>query len=168
MILVDGLGALTFGDLARRTGLARPSIYEYFRTKSDLAIALVGEESSKWRADVSVVMSCARSKEDMIAEFVRVILQLVKAGKHELSFVLAVVELDVDACVVMIEAHRALFELIVLSLEQMGVWDVFSCVEMIGGVVMAVGQVLRHDLDRCGLIDRVVVFSVAGACGCVY
>jgi AcrR family transcriptional regulator len=166
VILGKGLTALTFGDLADRTGLARPSVYEYFRTKSALVTALVEEEAPKWQADVSAAMADSRSKEDAIAAFVRAILELVKAGRHELPFALAAGDLDAGARESMNKAHQGLFMLIVPTLKEMGVRDAVSCVEMIGGVVTAAGQALRHDKKRRGLVDLAVGFAVGGVRAC--
>jgi hypothetical protein len=60
-------------------------------------------------------------------------------------------------------AHCALFMLIVPILMEMGVRDAVSCVEMIGSVVTAAGQALRHDKKRRGLVD----LAVGGARACV-
>ena len=43
----QGYPALTFGALADRTGLARPTVYEYFGSKDDLMVARSEEHTSE-------------------------------------------------------------------------------------------------------------------------
>ncbi len=167
VILDEGLGALNFAEIADRTGLARPSVYEYFRTKSELVAALIDEEAPGWRTEVSAAMEGTRLHEEALAAFVRAILELVKAGRHELPFALAAGNLDDAALEAIKKAHERLFMLIVPTLKELGVRDSGACLELIGGVVMAAGQALRRDRKRRGIIDLAVVFAVGGVRACV-
>jgi len=163
IILDEGLPALRFGELADRAKLARPSIYEYFKTKSDVVVALIEDEVPNWRSAVSDAMSSARSPEESLAAFVRAILQLVKAGRHELAFALADGELDDAARKAIAKAHEDIFRLVAPALKELGVADDGAHAELIGGIILTAGQALRRDRKRRGLIELAVSFAVAGA-----
>ena len=49
----------TFAALAERSGLARPSIYQYFRSADDLLRALVEDVFPRWAATVARAMDDA-------------------------------------------------------------------------------------------------------------
>jgi AcrR family transcriptional regulator len=162
VILSSGLASLKFGDVADRAGLARSSVYEYFKTKGDLVVALVEEEVPAWSADVSKALADSTSAEESVAAFVRTVLELVKSGRHELPFALAEGELDADARRKIAKAHEDLFRLVAPALKSLGVRDLASCLELIGGVITATGQALRKDRSRRGLVEMAAIFTVAG------
>jgi Bacterial regulatory proteins, tetR family len=60
-----GVASLKFSELADRTGLARPSVYEYFKTKGDLVVALV-EEVSCLSRNVTVPSPCYTHGEEPV------------------------------------------------------------------------------------------------------
>jgi AcrR family transcriptional regulator len=167
IILREGLAGVTFARLAERTGLARPSIYEYFRTKSEMVDAIVQNEAPGWRSDVSAAMKQSISGAGTVAAFVRAILELVRDGRHEMLFALAAGDLDTAARESIMKAHEGLFALIVPTLRGMGVRDVSSCIAMIGSVVTVTVQRLREDRQRCDLIDLAVSFAAGGVTACV-
>jgi AcrR family transcriptional regulator len=166
-ILRDGLASLTFGALADSTGLARPSVYEYFRTKSELLVALITEDMPAWRSAVAEGMSRGESPEDALAAFVRVNLELVKAGRHELSFALTASDLDEEARAAIGSAHREVFSLLVPHLKDLGVSDIGTSVELVAGVIMTAGQSLRQNPRRRHLIGLAVTFAVGGIRACI-
>ena len=163
VILSSGIASLKFGELADRAGLARPSVYEYFKTKGDLVVALVEEEVPAWSADVSKALAGSASAEESVAAFVRAILELVKSGRHELPFALAEGDLDADARGKIANAHEELFRLVAPALKSLGVRDMGACLELIGGVITASGRALRRDRGRRGLVEMAATFAVAGA-----
>ncbi len=163
LILSSGLPSLKFGELADRAGLARPSIYEYFKTKGDLVVALVEEEVPTWVADVSEALAGSPSAEDSLVAFVRTVLELVRSGRHELPFALAEGDLDADARGKIAKAHEELFRLVAPALKNLGVRDSASCLELIGGVITVAGQALRRSRGRRGIIEMSAAFAVAGA-----
>ena len=54
-----GTEALTFPALAERTGLARSSVYEYFRSRAAVVEELCEVDFPVWAADVSAAMERA-------------------------------------------------------------------------------------------------------------
>ena len=166
VILKRGLAPLTFGLLADRTGLARPSVYDYFRTKSEIVIALVQEEMPAWRSSASQAMAQDSSPEKAIGAFVRALLTMVQSGRHELLFALAASELDDEAQAVIGQAHREVFSLLVPHLARLGVQDIDSGIELVSGVVMAAGQSLRRSPKRRNLIETAAAFTVGGLRAC--
>lgn len=165
-ILERGLAQLTFGGLADRTGLARPSVYEYFRTKSELVIALIEEEMPAWRSTAARATAQGESPEEAIGAFVRALLDLVKSGRHQLPFALAASELDDETQAAIGQAHREVFGLLAPHLARLGVRDIESVIGFVSGVVMTAGQALRRTPKRRRLIERAVAFTVGGACAC--
>lgn len=166
LILQGGLESLTFSSIADRTGLARPSVYEYFRTKSELVVELIEEEMPAWRSSAAKVMAHDKSPEAAIASFVRTLLTLVKSGRHELPFALAASELDDAAQAVISKAHREVFSLLIPHIAKLGVPHIEVCIELVSSVVMTTGQALRRTPKRRNLVDMAVAFSLGGLRAC--
>lgn len=166
MILEGGLAPLTFGLLADRTGLARPSVYDYFRTKSEIVVALIQEEMPAWRSSASQAMTQDQPPEAAIGAFVRALLAMVRSGRHELPFALAASELDDEAQAVIGQAHHEVFHLLVPHLARIGVQDIESGIKLVSGVVMAAGQALRRTPKSRNLIETAVAFIVGGLRAC--
>ena len=72
----QGYPALTFGALADRTGLARPTVYEYFASKDDLVVALCEREIGRHAELVRARLQGATGPRDRVAAFVRAQLDL--------------------------------------------------------------------------------------------
>lgn len=56
-----GTEALTFPALAERTGLARSSVYEYFRSRAAVVEELCAVDFPVWAAEVEVAMDGAET-----------------------------------------------------------------------------------------------------------
>jgi AcrR family transcriptional regulator len=71
-----GYTALTFGALADRTGLARPTVYEYFASKDELVVALCEREIGRQAELVRGRLEGATGPRERVAAFVRAQLDL--------------------------------------------------------------------------------------------
>lgn len=166
LILDVGFTALKFGDLADRTGLSRPSIYEYFRTKSELAVALIAEEAPALQAVVSAKMAKNASAEQKLVSFVRTNLELVQEGRHEVVVALALGDMDDEVHTAIEAAHHGMFKLLVPVLQELGIREVETCAGLVGHVVIAAGQTLRRDRSNDALIELAVTFALGGVLAC--
>jgi AcrR family transcriptional regulator len=72
----QGYPGLTFSALADRTGLARPTVYEYFASKDDLLVALCEREIGRHAELVRSRLAGASSPRERVAAFVRAQLDL--------------------------------------------------------------------------------------------
>ena len=85
ILLEAGHGALTFGALGQRTGLARNSIYRYFTSRDDLIAALCERDMPRWLEDLEAAMAAADGQDARIAAFVSTQLRLVAHGSHRMA-----------------------------------------------------------------------------------
>jgi AcrR family transcriptional regulator len=85
ILLGEGHGALTFGALGQRTGLARNSIYRYFASRDDLIAALCERDMPRWLEELEAAMSAAHDRDGRVAAFVATQLRLVAQGSHRMA-----------------------------------------------------------------------------------
>lgn len=108
-LLIDGgYGALSFSALAARTGLARPTIYSYFRSKDDLVVALCEAEFPAVAAQTERAVRRAKTPRDQIAAFVRAQLRVAQQRRYRIAHALANAPLSDEARQRIMALHREL------------------------------------------------------------
>ncbi|MFF8593133.1 TetR/AcrR family transcriptional regulator [Streptomyces sp. NPDC015220] len=115
-----GTEALTFPALAERTGLARSSVYEYFRSRAAVVEELCAVDFPVWAAEVSVAMAAADGPEAKVEAYVRKQLELVGDRRHRAVVAISASELDAGAREKIRAAHGQLVAMVVESLTELG------------------------------------------------
>ncbi|RRQ77432.1 TetR family transcriptional regulator [Streptomyces griseofuscus] len=115
-----GTEALTFPALAERTGLARSSVYEYFRSRAAVVEELCEVDFPLWAAEVAAAMELADSPEGKVEAYVRRQLALVGDRRHRAVVAISASELDAGAREKIRAAHGELVAMIVEALGELG------------------------------------------------
>jgi AcrR family transcriptional regulator len=115
-----GTEALTFPALAQRTGLARSSVYEYFRSRGAVVEELCAVDFPVWAAEVEMAMAEAKSPEEKIEAYVRRQLALVGDRRHRAVVAISAGELDAGAREKIRAAHGGLVAMVVEALGALG------------------------------------------------
>ncbi|MEU3226340.1 helix-turn-helix domain-containing protein [Streptomyces sp. NPDC006976] len=115
-----GTEALTFPALAERTGLARSSVYEYFRSRAAVVEELCAVDFPVWAAEVENAMERAATPEEKIEAYVRRQLDLVGDRRHRAVVAISASELDAGAREKIRAAHGGLVAMIVDALGDLG------------------------------------------------
>lgn len=108
LLLDGGYASLTFEALARRTGLARPTVYSYFRTKNEVVIELCKAELPLVAADIEKALRRATTPRDRIAAFIRTQLRAARKRRYRLAHALANAPLPPDTRQHIMALHREL------------------------------------------------------------
>jgi AcrR family transcriptional regulator len=108
VLLDGGYGALSFTELARRTGLARPTVYSYFGTKEDIVVALCEVELPLVGADTDQAVARARGPQEQLAAFVRAQLRAAQERRYRLAHALVDAPLSDQTRQRIMELHREL------------------------------------------------------------
>ncbi|MFF9014494.1 TetR/AcrR family transcriptional regulator [Streptomyces sp. NPDC014870] len=115
-----GTEALTFPALAERTGLARSSVYEYFRSRAAVVEELCAVDFPVWAAEVETAMARADTAEGKVEAYVRTQLELVGDRRHRAVVAISASELDDGAREKIRAAHGGLVTMIVEALVDLG------------------------------------------------
>ncbi len=115
-----GTEALTFPALAERTGLARSSVYEYFRSRAAVVEELCAVDFPVWAAEVQTAMERADSADATVEAYVRRQLELVGDRRHRAVVAISASELDAGAREKIRAAHGGLIAMIVEALAELG------------------------------------------------
>ncbi|MCH0541231.1 TetR/AcrR family transcriptional regulator [Streptomyces sp. MUM 203J] len=115
-----GTEALTFPALAERTGLARSSVYEYFRSRAAVVEELCAVDFPVWAAEVEDAMARVAAPEAKVEAYVRRQLELVGDRRHRAVVAISAGELDDRAREKIRAAHGGLITMIVQVLADLG------------------------------------------------
>ncbi|MEV5438205.1 helix-turn-helix domain-containing protein [Streptomyces sp. NPDC052682] len=132
-----GTEALTFPALAERTGLARSSVYEYFRSRAAVVEELCQVDFPVWAAEVSAAMEQAVAPEAKVEAYVRKQLELVGDRRHRAVVAISASELDAGAREKIRAAHGGLVAMIVEALGELGHEQPRLAAMLVQGVVDA-------------------------------
>jgi AcrR family transcriptional regulator len=156
-----GTEALTFPALAERTGLARSSVYEYFRSRAAVVEELCAVDFPVWAAEVEKAMALAATPEGKVEAYVRQQLQLVGDRRHRAVVAISASELDAGAREKIRAAHGGLVAMIVEALGDMGHEQPRMAAMLLQGIVDA--AVRRIELGAAEQPDVITDAAVAMA-----
>ncbi|WP_043194002.1 TetR/AcrR family transcriptional regulator [Streptomyces sp. NRRL F-2664] len=132
-----GTEALTFPALAERTGLARSSVYEYFRSRAAVVEELCAVDFPVWAAEIEAAMEQADAPEAKVEAYVRSQLALVGDRRHRAVVAISAGELDAGAREKIRAAHGGLIAMIVEALAALGQEQPRLAAMLLQGVVDA-------------------------------
>ncbi|GGX97782.1 TetR/AcrR family transcriptional regulator [Streptomyces minutiscleroticus] len=162
-----GTDALTFPALAERTGLARSSVYEYFRSRAAVVEELCEVDFPVWAAEVEAAMAGATTPEGKVEAYVRRQLALVGDRRHRAVVAISASELDAGAREKIRAAHGGLVAMIVEALAEMGHEEPRMAAMLLQGIVDA--AVRRIELgaaeDPRTITETAVVMALRGVQG---
>ncbi|MCX4988152.1 MULTISPECIES: TetR/AcrR family transcriptional regulator [unclassified Streptomyces] len=162
-----GTEALTFPALAERTGLARSSVYEYFRSRAAVVEELCEVDFPVWAAEVSAAMAAADGPEGKVEAYVRRQLALVGDRRHRAVVAISASELDAGARDKIRAAHGGLVTMIGEALGALGHAEPRLAAMLLQGVVDA--AVRRIELgaaeDPSAITEAAVVMALRGVRG---
>jgi AcrR family transcriptional regulator len=158
LLVEGGRDALTFAALAARTGLARSSVYEYFRSRAAVVEELCATDLPLWAAEIEAGMAACDSAGERIEAYVRGQLQLASDLRHRAVVAISELELDDAARERIRSAHSSLVTLVVNSLADLGhEHPRLAAVVLQGAVEAAVRQAERFGAEEAGVIADVTV-----------
>ncbi|MDI2127497.1 helix-turn-helix domain-containing protein [Yinghuangia seranimata] len=152
-----GFAALTFPALAERTGLARSSVYEYFRSRAAVVEELCAVDLPAWVAEVENAMAAVEDPAGKIAAYVHRQLELVGDRTHRVVVAISTGELDAGARERIRAAHGRIVELVVSALADLGHPDPMLVASLVQGMVDAAVRRIE-----CGADGREVTAATLG------
>lgn len=144
LLAEGGTEALTFPALAARTGLARSSVYEYFRSRAAVVEALCEVDFPLWAAEIEAGMASRDSAAERIEAYVRGQLALAGDPRHRAVVAISALELDEAARERIRAAHGNLVGLVVRALEDLGHERPRLAAALLQGIVEAAVRQAEH------------------------
>jgi len=131
----QGLAHVTFSAIAKKTGIARTTVYAYFDTSADLIADVLIDELFEMNELLSHRVQSAPSAHAGVIAWVRASLEYVNDGRHELLKSAASVELPPVRRSQMQQLHRAMIAPLMQALTELNVEQPQTVAMQISGVV---------------------------------
>jgi AcrR family transcriptional regulator len=120
LMAAGGMEALTFPAMAERTGLARSTVYEYFRSRGAVVEELCRLDFPRWAGEIETAMRQAEGPLAKVDAYVRRQLALVSDERHRAVVAISAGELDAGAREQIRASHGQLVELVTVALAELG------------------------------------------------
>lgn len=143
LLLEQGPGGVTPAAVGARAGLARSSVYNYFRSSADIFAQLAQAAFARWEAQLRAAVAGQPTPDDQIRAYVRTMLELSAGGEHAIGAILSTLEVP-DECLRHVEeAHAGLLQPLRDALGRRGDPDPETTAALVYGVLE--GAVRRID-----------------------
>jgi AcrR family transcriptional regulator len=136
-LLDGGYPALSFTELARRTGMARPTVYSYFQTKEEIVIALCEVELPRVGADTDRAVARAHGPRERLAAFVRAQLRAAQERRYRIAHALVDAPLSDQTRRTIMVLHHDLMPSAVPILTELGHPDPAIAAALLQGLINA-------------------------------
>ncbi|MCQ1947059.1 TetR/AcrR family transcriptional regulator [Arthrobacter sp. zg-Y1171] len=147
--------APSMAEVAALAGLARPSAYQYYKSRQDLLHALVLDVFPRWTRRVREAMDAEPDPADRILAYVLTNIALVAEGEHAVGNALAAVapgeELNNQSAMM----HRQLLTPLMDTLTLLGVPEPQVTAELINAIVHSSTRLLESGTARETVEERV-------------
>ncbi|MFE5283826.1 TetR/AcrR family transcriptional regulator [Nocardia sp. NPDC056611] len=152
LLLNKGVGAVTPAAVGAAAGLARSSVYKYFRSGEEILARIVADSFDEWAEAVRAAMDRVDGADARIATYVRASLEAARAGTHRVAVLGGNGLTDSVAREQISRAHRELSEPLRQALAARGDAEPELMAELVDG---ALGRAIDR-IDAGDGFDRVL------------
>ncbi len=131
----SGVNKITVGEIAKRAGIARTSVYAYFESSADLIADVLIDELFDMIDILERRVNQAPSAREAILAWMQASLEYVNDGRHEFVKSAATVDLPPARRAEMQQLHRTMIAPLTSALAQFGVENEMRVAMQISGIV---------------------------------
>lgn len=160
--LESGGEAVTMAEVAKRAGLSRSSVYEYFQSSADLIADLILDELNIW---ADALLASANGEPEPSARVVAWIdcaFGYIAAGQHRLARQLGAVSLPAARVPAVRQAHLRLVQPLIDALAAGSVPNPLACAMYVNGAIDAATRRIDAGCDVDSEIAMTRAFVLAG------
>jgi AcrR family transcriptional regulator len=160
--LESGAANITVAAVAKRAGLARSSMYEYFSSSADLIADLVIEELALYQKRLAHAVKGTEDPYQHIELWIAAALQYVVDGRHMLIKSLnaaAIPEFRRDE---ISQGHRNLMTTISAPLQEIGLTDIRGAMSYLQNTIEAASVRIESGSDSELEIRSAQIYAIAG------
>ncbi|RMI32737.1 TetR/AcrR family transcriptional regulator [Nocardia stercoris] len=153
LLAADPTHLPSLAEVGALAGLARPSVYQYFRSRDELLIAVLADAFPRWSDRVTAAMDREPDPVGRVLAYVTANLELVAAGEHAMARTLtAAIESDQSARSRTL--HDQLRLPLVAALTACGAPDPAATAELVDGIVHAATRMVENGADPARVTER--------------
>jgi AcrR family transcriptional regulator len=160
--LESGAANITVAAVAKRAGLARSSMYEYFSSSADLIADLVIEELALYQKRLAQAVKGTEDPYQHIALWIAEALQYVVDGRHMLIKSLNAAAIPDFRRDEISQGHRNLMTTISTPLQEIGLTDIRGAMSYLQNTIEAASVRIESGSDSELEIRSAQIYAIAG------
>jgi AcrR family transcriptional regulator len=160
--LESGAANITVAAVAKRAGLARSSMYEYFSSSADLIADLVIEELALYQKRLAQAVKGTEDPYQHIELWIAEALQYVVDGRHMLIKSLNAVTIPEFRRDEISQGHRNLMTTISVPLQEIGLTDIRGAMSYLQNTIEAASVRIESGSDSEIEIRSAQIYAIAG------
>jgi AcrR family transcriptional regulator len=160
--LESGAANITVAAVAKRAGLARSSMYEYFSSSADLIADLVIEELALYQKRLAQAVKGTEDPYQHIELWIAEALQYVVDGRHMLIKSLNAAAIPDFRRDEISQGHRNLMTTISAPLQEIGLTDIRGAMSYLQNTIEAASVRIESGSDSELEIRNAQVYAIAG------
>lgn len=160
--LEGGGGAVTMAEVAKRAGLSRSSVYEYFESSADLIADLILDELNILATFLLTAVDRESEPAARVIAWIDSVFGYISAGQHRLARELGAVSLPLARVPAVRQAHLRLIQPLIDALESGAVPNATACAMYVNGAIDAATRRIDAGCDADAEIEMTRVFVLAG------
>lgn len=160
LVREQGPEAVSIAEVARRVGLSRPALYEYFSSRDELLAAILNEEIPRWQAELAAAVAAADSLPEKVEAHVRTQLRLAAGEGHAAAAITAHAVAE-PAPGGLRSAHQRVLDPLTAALGKAGVPEPEIRAHLVQGVVNAAVGLLQRRPGNGELVSPPLIADMA-------
>lgn len=160
--LESGAANITVAAVAKRAGLARSSVYEYFSSSADLIADLVIEELALYQKRLAQAVKGTEDPYQHIELWIAEALQYVVDGRHMLIKSLNAAAIPDFRRDEISQGHRNLMTTISAPLQEIGLTDIRGAMSYLQNTIEAASVRIESGSDSELEIRSAQIYAIAG------
>jgi AcrR family transcriptional regulator len=160
--LESGAANITVAAVAKRAGLARSSMYEYFSSSADLIADLVIEELALYQKRLAYAVRETQDPYQHIELWIAAALQYVVDGRHMLIKSLNAATIPEFRRDEISQGHRNLMTTISAPLQEIGLTDIRGAMSYLQNTIEAASVRIESGSDSELEIRSAQIYAIAG------
>lgn len=162
LALEGGVDAITVSAVAKRAGLSRSSIYEYFASSADLIADLVVEEMAHYSSRLLIAVGNVEEPYEYIELWIAEALQYITDGRHMLVKSLNIANTPSYRKSDIAQGHKNLMATIIKPLEIIGLSDLGMALAYLQNTIEAAAVRIESGNEATLEIASAQKYAIAG------
>ena len=162
LALEGGVDAITVSAVAKRAGLSRSSIYEYFSSSADLVADLVVEEMAHYNSRLLIAVGNVEDPYEYIELWIAEALQYIIDGRHMLVKSLNIANTPSYRKSDIAQGHKNLMATIIKPLEIIGLSDLGMALAYLQNTIEAAAVRIESGNEATLEIASAQKYAIAG------
>lgn len=161
----EGLSAINPKSVGEQIGIARSSVYEYFRSRDDLLVAVAIGAFEEWAREISAELAGVEAGRPRLRRYIEATMEIAADGHHVLADALRSTDIAPSRVAEIAALHKALVGPLEVILSEVGVPDAREVTPFVQALIGVGLKQVAQGREPGAVAERTFAVVVGGVCG---